>query len=419
MEKQNSVKVLSKSGIKNLKKMEEKMKKFYLCLIITFVLSVSLLANWTELQKILASDGTANDIFGYSVSISGDYAVIGACDNDSVYTFGGSAYMFHRIGTTWTEQVKLIPSDGAPYDAFGSSVYISGDYAVIGAYGNDDNGFRSGSAYIFHRIGTIWSEQIKLTASDGEVNDRFGSSVSIAGDYSVIGAYGDDDNGSSSGSTYIFHRIGTNWSEQIKLTASDGEANDRFGSSVSIAGDYAIIGASGDDSWSGSAYIFNRDGNIWYEQTKITASDGAVDENFGFSVSISGDYSVIGAFRDDDNGYWSGSAYIYYNDGLSVAEEPKIIQCNTLLIDNYPNPFNPTTTISFSIPEESNINLIVYNIKGQKVKQLVSNQLTSGVHSIIWNGDDDSGNSVDSGIYFYKLNVNDRTEATKKCLLLK
>ena len=167
-------------------------------------------------------------------------------------------------------------------------------------------------------IADFFPDESKLTASDGAEFDEFGR-VSISGDYAVIGAYGDDDNGNRSGSAYIFERDGAgNWSETQKLTASDGAGFDQFGSSVSISGDYAVIGASydSDDGFnSGSAYIFERNGaGVWSETQKLTASDAAEFDYFGV-VSISGDYAVIGAYWDDDNGNNSGSAYVFERDG--------------------------------------------------------------------------------------------------------
>ena len=152
------------------------------------------------------------------------------------------------------ERQKLTALDGAEHDYFGNSVSISGDYAVVGASGNDDEGSDSGSAYVFVRNGATWSEQQKLTASDGASYDQFGRSVSISGDTAIVGASGDDNEGSA----YVFVRNETTltWSQQQKLTASDGAVGDQFGKSVSISGDTAIIGARGDDAIRGSAYVF-------------------------------------------------------------------------------------------------------------------------------------------------------------------
>lgn len=269
--------------------------------------------NWYQQAKLTASDGAAYDRFGCSVSISGDYAIVGACLDDDNGDWSGSAYIFYFDGISWTEQQKLTASDGAAGDKFGR-VSISGDYAIVGADNDDDNGSNSGSAYIFKRDGISWTEQAKLLASDGAASDYFGLSVSVCGDYAIVGAYFDDDNGDDSGSAYIFKRDGASWIEQAKLTASDGAAEDLFGNSVFIGGDYAILGAGCDDdngTSSGSAYIFKRDGESWTEQAKLTASDGAAGDLFGISVSISGDYVIVGAYGDDDNGGGSGSAYVF------------------------------------------------------------------------------------------------------------
>jgi hypothetical protein len=284
-------------------------------------------SDWDQTAKLTASDGDVNDWFGCSVSVSGDYAIVGAYLDDDNGISSGSAYIFLRSGTSWSQQQKLLALDGAASDYFGSSVSISGDLAIVGAYGDDDKGSYSGSAYIFLRSGTSWSQQAKLTASDGNAGDRFGNSVSISGDYAIVGAYGDDVNGTDSGSAYIFLRSGTSWSEQQKLTAPDGNAYDWFGWSVSISGDYAIVGAHYDDdngADSGSAYIFKRNGTTWSQQDKLTASDSAAGDRFGWSVSISGDYAIVGAYLDDDKGISSGSAYILKRDGTSWSEEAKL-----------------------------------------------------------------------------------------------
>ena len=282
---------------------------------------------WTREANITASDGAANSYFGWSVAISGDYAVAGAPGDDDAGLRSGSAYIFKRNGAAWEEQDKITASDGAVSDWFGGSVAISGDYVVVGANHDDDAGLRSGSAYIFKRNGAAWTEQTKITASDGARNDFFGYSVAISGDYTVVGAGYADDAGSQSGSAYIFKRSGTEWTEEAKITASDGAADDYFGYSVAISGDYAVVGANGDDdagSWSGSAYIFKRNGAAWEEQDKITASDGTGGDCFSWSVAISGDYAVSGAYQDDDAGFASGSAYIFKRDGTAWTEQAKI-----------------------------------------------------------------------------------------------
>ncbi len=270
---------------------------------------------WSQQAKIMASDGAAGNRFGYSASISGDYVIVGARGYDDSGASSGAAYIFKRDGTTWSQQAKLTVSDDATGDLFGYSASISGDYALVGAYLDDDCGVSSGSAYIFKLDETTWGQQAKMTASDGGAIDHFGFSVSISGDYATMSAPWDDDTGGDSGSVYTYKRSETEWSRQAKLTASDGVMYDRFGFSISSSGDYVIVGAYSDDGHgknSGSAYIFNRDGATWFQQAKLTASDGATNDYFGQSVSSSGDYVIVGAYSDDDDdGENSGSAYIY------------------------------------------------------------------------------------------------------------
>jgi len=198
----------------------------------------------TEVKLTAGADGQDFDNFGWSVSISGDYAIVGAKNDDDpgppFQSDAGSAYVFHRAGSTWSKQAKLTASDIQAIAWFGASVSIDGDYAIVGAMKNHAAGAESGAAYVFHRSGATWSQQAKLTAGlDGAAFDHFGISVSIAGDYAIVGADEDDDPvaGYSTGSVYVFHRSGTAWTKQAKLTASDMETGDRFGFSVSVACD--------------------------------------------------------------------------------------------------------------------------------------------------------------------------------------
>ena len=272
---------------------------------------------WTQQAKLTASDAATGDSFGISVAISGDTALVGAIGDSDAGTYSGSVYVFTRSGTAWTEQAKLTAGDAVDQDYFGWSVAISGDTALVGAYKDDDDGNSSGSAYVFNRSGLTWTEQTKLTASDANSGDEFGLSVAISGDTALVGAYKDDDDGNSSGSAYIFDRSGTTWTEQAKLTASDAATGDYFGYSVAISGDTALVGALLDDDGgdnSGSAYVFGRSGTTWTEQAKLTASDASTQDSFGHSVAVSGDTALVGAYADDDGGNSSGSAYIFVPD---------------------------------------------------------------------------------------------------------
>ena len=296
----------------------------------------SMTGDWTETQKLLASDGAANDLFGGCLVFSGDTALItSAQDNDNGH-YSGSAYVYIRTGTTLTQQAKLLPSDGAAEDQFGYCASIDGDTALIGALLDDDNGVDSGSAYIFTRTGTTWTQQAKLLASDGQAGDRFGGSIAVSGDTALIGAYYDDDNGVDSGSMYVFTRSGTTWTEQQKFHPSDGAAGDMFGGIVSLSGDSALIGAGGDDNYTGAAYVFTRNGTIWTQQAKLLASDGAVNDQFGiWGLSLDSDTALIGAYYDDDMGSNSGSAYIFTRTGTTWAQEQKLLASDGAVNDNF------------------------------------------------------------------------------------
>jgi len=294
--------------------------------------------SWSEEAKLLAGDGAAGNWFGSSVSVSDDMALVGAWRDDDNGTDSGSAYVFVRSGTSWSQEAKLLAGDGAADDWLGISVSVSGDTALVGASRDDDNGNGSGSAYVFVRTGTSWSQEAKLLAGDGAPGNYFGISVSLSGDTALVGAYNDDDNGGASGSAYVFVRSGASWSEEARLLASDGAGLDYFGYSVSLSGDTALVGADGNDDYgsdSGSAYVFVRTGTSWSEEAKLHASDGAADDHFGRSVSMSGGMALVGAVENDDNGTTSGSAYVFVRSGASWSEEVKLLASDGAGLDYF------------------------------------------------------------------------------------
>jgi len=278
--------------------------------------------NWGQVAKLNASDAAAGDDFGWSVSISGNTVVVGAPRADEVDTDSGAAYLFQRdtdgLGN-WDQVAKITASDGNGSDGFGWSVSISGDTVVVGAPFDDDNGDLSGSAYVFERPQSGWTnvtETAKLTASDGTNLDYLGRSVAVSGDTVVAGAQG----AAYVGSAYLFVKPDSGWvnmSETVQLMSSDGATEDRFGGSVSLSGDTLVVGAPGDDDGgfgSGSAYLFERNAGgaeNWGQVAKLTASDPDGGDQLGGSVSISGDTVVAGAVFDEDLGEGSGSAYLF------------------------------------------------------------------------------------------------------------
>ncbi len=181
------------------------------------------------------------------------------------------------------ETAELLASDGAAEGLFGHSVAVSGDVALVGALGDRENGVQSGAAYIFRFDGADWLEEAKLTAFDGVRYDRFGSAVAVSGDVAIVSA--PSDNGST-GAAYVFQFNGSEWIEGPKLVASDGETHDYFGTSVAISDGTIVVGAGDDDISRGAAYVFRFDGSTWEEEAKLIASDGLPLEYFGTSVAI-------------------------------------------------------------------------------------------------------------------------------------
>ncbi len=259
-----------------------------------------------EIYKLWPTDGAGDDQFAYSVAISGTIAVVGARDDDDNGTYSGSAYLFDTI--TGEQLFKLLPSDGAEEDWFGTSVAMSGTTAVVDAYKDDDNGENSGSAYLFDT--TTGLQLFKLLPDDGAANDQFGHAVAISGTTAIVAAIYDDDNGGASGSAYLFDT--TTGLQLHKLLPNDGAGGDYFGSSVAISGTTAIVGASSDDDngyWSGSAYLFD---TITGEQLfKLLPNDGGSFDQFGWSVSISGTTAIVGAPLSESKGRETGSAYLF------------------------------------------------------------------------------------------------------------
>ncbi|MCA9257058.1 MAG: FG-GAP repeat protein, partial [Phycisphaerales bacterium] len=252
-----------------------------------------------EVAKLTASDGAAFDWFAHSVSLDGNTLLIGSRQDNVAGSGSGSAYVFRLVAGVWSQETRLAPSDGASADFFGHSVALSGPVAVIGANFDDDGAASSGSAYVFRDNGGSWQQVAKLHASDSAFSDQFGSSVAVSGQTAVVGAPRNDDPtaGADSGSAYVFREIGGVWQEIAVLTASDAAFGDEFGGSVSISGDTIMVGAAYDDDLgpnSGSVYVFREIGGMWQEMTKLTMSGAPISSAFGVRVQVFGDTAIVG-----------------------------------------------------------------------------------------------------------------------------
>ena len=268
-------------------------------------------ATYAQVAKLTAADAAAGDWFGRSVAIDGDTVVVGA-NREAAYVFRTT-----NGGATYDQVAKLTAADAAYDGYFGDSVAIAGNTVVVGAHGDDSY---TGSAYVFRTTdgGATYGQVAKLTAADASNDDRFGISVAIGGGTVVVGAYGDDDGGSGSGSVYVFRTTdgGATYGQLAKLTASDAAAYDYFGFSVAIDGTIVVVGAYLKEA----AYVFRTtDGGATYGQVaKLTASDAAEGDGFGISVAIDGDTVVVGAHQYYNQYYNDGSGSVYVfrtNDG--------------------------------------------------------------------------------------------------------
>jgi hypothetical protein len=266
----------------------------------------------SDLSKLVAGDAAASDRFGHSVAVADGVLVAGAPYDDDA---SGSAYVFVRdvIGV-WLQKQKLVASDAAAGDYFGQTVAVSDGVVVFGALGDDHAGSDSGSAYVFVSDGNgIWSQEDKLVASDAAAGDRFGSSVAVSDGVVVVAS-------ETLGSVYVFVRdVNGVWSQDAKLVASDAAAGDRFGHgysrSVAVSEGVIVVGAYKDDdggSNTGSAYVFVRDvSGVWSQDDKLVASDAAAADYFGSSVAVSDGVVVVGSHGDDHAGLSSGAAYVF------------------------------------------------------------------------------------------------------------
>ncbi|MEE8155935.1 MAG: FG-GAP repeat protein [Phycisphaerales bacterium] len=283
--------------------------------------------DWTEQQKLVASNPAAFDFFGFSVSIGGDLLIVGA---PQLPPDAGVAYIFQRMGDVWEEMAVIGPCDNDPGDSFGSSVAVIGpcDSAVIGAPGDDELGVDAGAVYVFVHQGNEWVEQAKLTASNGASENRFGSSVAVSGETIIVGAPFGSGKIGGTGAAYIFELQGDTWEEVASIGPTNGELTDAFGSAVAIEGDRALVGAPSHNALgkeSGAAYFFVREDGFWSTgPQKIVPADGFAGQKFGISVALANDRACIGVGKDDDAGINAGAAYFFMQGGGQWAEISKL-----------------------------------------------------------------------------------------------
>ncbi len=273
--------------------------------------------------------------FGSTIAVEGDVAVIGAIGDSTIADCAGAAYVFRRDECgVWTEEQKLLAFDGFQDQLFGSSVAVLDNLILVGAWRDIQNGTESGSVYVYEFDGANWSLDSKIFPLDGSAGDKFGFSVALKLGFGTIraciGAYLEDDASLESGSVYVFDRIGDGlWEQDGKFQGDDTAMSDSFGWSLDYNGTDIIIGAYLDDdngNGSGSAYFFRK--NLveeWAQFDKVTASDGGPVDSFGIDVAIDNDLAVVGAHLDDEMGPSAGAAYVFRRIGGAWIEQAKLV----------------------------------------------------------------------------------------------
>lgn len=307
---------------------------------------------WTQQAYIKASNTESGDAFGRSVAIFGGTLAIGAPGENSNATGingnqadgsasgAGAVYAFVRNGATWTQQAYVKASNAAAGDRFGWSVALSSDILAVGALTEDsratgvngdqtnDDADAAGAVYVFVRNGETWTQQAYIKASNTSVLYFFGNSVALSGDTLAVGAPNEasnaigvngnqaDNSANDSGAVYVFARNGVTWTQQAYIKASNTEANDQFGYSVALSGDTLAVGAYDEDDSAigidgnqtdnsagnaGAAYVFVRNGTTWAQQTYVKASNTGANDQFGYSIALSGNTLAVGAQGEDSN----------------------------------------------------------------------------------------------------------------------
>jgi trimeric autotransporter adhesin len=394
---------------------------------------------WTQQAYLKASNTTASDGFGVSVSLSGDTLAVGADSEDSgvvgkqddnAATNAGAVYVFVRSGTTWTQQAYLKASNPGSPDHFGVAVSLSGNSLAVGAYledsaspgingiQNDETAPDAGAVYVFVRSGVTWAQQAYIKASNPSTTDYFGRTVSLSGDTLAVGAYEEDSsatgvNGAqndivtNSGAVYVFIRNGVTWVQQAYIKPSNTAVSDFFGYSVALSGDTLAVGAlledssatgvngnqsSNDAADSGAVYVFVRNGTLWTQQAYLKPSNTGMGDNFGCSVALSGDTLAVGACQEDsattlvngdagDNAaVSSGAAYVFVRSGATWTQEAYVKASNA----------GPSDTFGFSVALSGSTLVVGANLE------------TSGAIGINPDGQTNNGTAAAGAVYLFR-----------------
>ena len=400
---------------------------------------------WKEHVRLVSPDPVDDDRYGESVAIYRTTAVVGASKDDDNGKNSGSVFVYVLDGTTttWKPQTKIVPDDLVGADAFGETVALDENTLAVGAPGHTHSGVRfAGAVYVYVRKDDKWEQQSKLIAEDPGKASQFGSAISLTFNTVIVGApLHDTERGRDAGAAYIFVRNGDRWKQQAKLIAKDTKEKDRFGTGVATTGRSAIIGAPFRPEGapgSGAAYSFVSVDGKWEEKEKVTPDDAGQKINYGLWVAMSGNMVIVSSYAaPNEGGVEKGvgtAAYVYNSvDDFGVfpyAVEPFGMSLTTLgsvkrtaLLQNFPNPFNPETWMPYRLASNVPVSIQIFNVKGQLLRELNLGEQKAGSYltrdtSAHWDGRDQVGEAVSSGVYFYTLQAG-TFQTTRRMLVLK
>ncbi len=430
---------------------------------------------WQSFQEIVDADGNAFQNFGFSVDVKGSVLVVGAIGSFEEGPFTGRAHVYEFDGTEWTLSTVLSASDASAADYFGHSVTTNGTSIVIGAIKADGIQSESGAAYVFEKSGDNWVEVEKLEASDGKSQDNFGYDIDInASGVIVVGSPNQTDLVSKSGAAYLFEGSEGNFAEIIKLKASNRTEKDYFGSSVAINGSDVVVGAYLADGFtnnSGAVYYFSVDNGVWNEQQQISYSEGELNDYFGRHLEMADFRLVVGApkaniddkldvgrlfYYENEGGSWRlkqvidepestshnffGASVAVSNTDLSVGarmndsdnrdggavytatlgvvtSNDEIVLDRTLGLINFPNPAQQEVTIRYRLHKPSRVAIEIFDTNGNPIREVLDETIQPpGQKEVNWNLKSYDGSRVAAGLYLYKLSI-DGNVFTKKIIV--
>ena len=407
---------------------------------------------WVETTKLKGEGIQNNDRFGYSVDISGTTLIAGTPFHDEEK---GAVYVYERDGAKWKQQAKLQADDGGVKNRFGWDCAVSENTIVVGAPLAAAPDRLSGAVYVFKRQGDAWAQVAKITPDDGDGGDGFGASVDVSKSRIIAGANKDENEAKKrgSGSAYIFSGVGDVYTQEAKLTADELQEGAGFGFSVALDVNRALVGAPATNTKandnSGAAYAFLKVGVDWVLQARVIPEQGPAEvglaggDNMGSAVAIDGEFgrkqnlAAIGVQWDNqEGGADAGSVYIFDTGDVKGLNIPLWVEPRgdlalttfgdikrTALLQNFPNPFNPETWIPYTLADDTDVNVRIYDVEGKLVRDLDIGYQRSGRYisrerAAYWDGKDQLGESVSSGVYFYTLEA-DAFSKTRRMVILK